>query len=90
VLHQQPGTARMIEVDMGQENKVDVGNVQALLRQRIQQQRHGCVGTGIDECATALFDDQVARVLQRAQVFGVDGKDAIVESGYVRAFIQAW
>ena len=44
----------------------------------------------VDERATTLFDNQVTRILLWAQVFSIDGDDAIVEGGYVRAFIQAW
>ena len=90
VLHQQAGPAGMVEMNVRQENKVDVGDIEALLTQRIQQQRYGIVGAGIDERAAALFDDEVTGVLQRAQIFSVDGDDAIVECRYVRALIQAW
>ena len=48
------------------------------------------VGASINEGAPARFDDQVTRILLRAQVFGVDGEDAIVEGRNMRAFIQAW
>ena len=89
VLHKQPRPTRMIEVNVRQEHVVDVRDVETLLPKGVEQQWYGIVGAGINERPTAALDNQVARVLERTQVFRVDGDDAIVECRRVRVLIQA-
>ena len=75
-LHQQARSPGVVQVDMSQENIVDVRHVEIHRAQRIQKQWYAVVGSGIDERAAPVLDDQVAGVLQRPQVLGVDGNDA--------------
>jgi hypothetical protein len=77
-LHEQTGATSVIEMNVCQENIIDVDGIQALLPQGVEQQRNAVVGAGIHECATPLLDNQVARILNRAQIFRVDGDNAIV------------
>ena len=37
-------------------------------------------GTAVDECGATLVDDEMNRIEQRHQIFGIDGMDAVVES----------
>ncbi len=78
-LHQRSGTAGMIEMHVSYEYKVDVSGIQALLLERIQEQRHAVVDAGVDKCRSAAFIDQVTGIMQRSLVLGVDGRNAIVE-----------
>jgi hypothetical protein len=57
MLHQQAGTARMIEVHVCQEYEVDVRPVNPGLVQCPQQQRHAVIDAGVDESRAALFND---------------------------------
>jgi len=66
-------------------HEIDIANVQILLPECIKQQRNAAVDARIDERGSAAFGDQVAGVLQRARVFGVDGGNAIVELDCLRA-----
>jgi hypothetical protein len=63
VLHQQTGTASMIEVNMRQEDKVDVRDVETLLLQPIQKERNAVIRPGIDESAPATLNNEMTRVL---------------------------
>jgi hypothetical protein len=63
VLHQQAGTASMIEVNMRQENKVDVADVETLSLQPVEKERHAVIRPGIDESTPAAFNDEVTRIL---------------------------
>ena len=53
----------MIQVDVRQEHVIDVGDVETLLPQPVEQQRYAVVGAGIDERAATVFHDQVAGIL---------------------------
>jgi hypothetical protein len=90
VLHEQARAAGVIEMNVRQEDVVNIRNVKVLLSERVEQQRYRVVRARIDERGVATFHDQVARVLQWAQVFGIDGNDAIVEGGYVGALTQVY
>jgi len=79
VLHQQPGATCMVEVNMRQEDKINIANAEALLFEGIQKKRHRRIGARIDERTVTTFDDQVAGILDWAQILGVDGDDAIVK-----------
>jgi hypothetical protein len=57
MLHQQAGTARMIEVHVCQEYEVDVRPVNPGLVQCPQQQRHAVIDASVDESRAALFND---------------------------------
>ena len=79
VLHQQARTTGVVEVNVCQEYVVDVGDVKVVLLQRTEQQRDAVINPGVDERRATLLDDQVAGILQRTRVLGIDGDDAIVE-----------
>jgi len=89
MLHQKTGTASVVKVYVCQKNEVDVANTQAPLVQSVEQVRNAVVRAGIDEGAPTVFNDQVARILQRPQVLRIDGEDAIVERSYMRWITQA-
>ena len=80
----------MIEVDVRQENVVDVADVATLLTKPVEKKRYAVVGARVDEGAAPVFHNQVAGILQWAQVLGIDGDDAIVEDGCAGLSIQAW
>ena len=88
LVHQQAGAAGMIEVYVCQENIVDRTRVEVLLAQRIEQQRHAGVGAGIDKRGAPVRDQQVARVEQRPDVVGVDGRDAITHFRQQRLLVR--
>ena len=66
----------MIEVYVSQEHGINVGNVEIVLRQRVEQQRHGTVRAGIDEGRATVLDDQMAGIVMRPRVLGIDRDDA--------------
>ena len=68
----------MIKMNVRQENVIDVCNVEALLVQRINQQRNTVVCSGIDERGAAALNDQVAGILQGSLILCVDGRNAII------------
>jgi hypothetical protein len=49
------------------------------LSQPVDQKRDAVICTGIDERGAPALNDQVAGILQRPRVFGIDGDNAIVE-----------
>jgi hypothetical protein len=63
VLHQQASSASMIEMNMRQKNKVDVGDVEFLLSQPVEKERDAGVRPGIDESTPTALNNEVARVL---------------------------
>ena len=68
---------------MGKDDVVDVTNIEVLLLQRVEQQRHAVIYTGINERGSAALNNQVTRIVERARILGIDGGDAIVEDcGY--------
>lgn len=89
MLHEEAGTTCMVEVNVRQKDEVDVGGFEGLLPQSIEQQGHGIVCARIDEGAAAVLYNEVARVLDRAQVLGIDGNDAIVKYRNLCVLIQA-
>ena len=89
MLHEEAGTTCMVEVNVRQKDEVDVGRFEGLLPQSIKQQGHGVVCARIDEGAAAVFYNEVARVLDRAQVLGIDGNNAIVKRRNLCVLIQA-
>ncbi len=64
---------------MRKEDVLDVTDIEVLLFKSIDQQWNTAAYAGIDERSTTTFNDQMAGILQRALVFGVDGNDAIIE-----------
>ena len=64
---------------MGKDDVVDVTDIKLLPLQRVEQQRHAVVYTGINEGRSAALNDQVACILAWARVLGIDGGDTIVE-----------
>jgi hypothetical protein len=90
VLHQQAGSASMIEVNMRQEDKVHVTDVEILLSQPIEKKGHAGVRAGIDKGSPAALNNEVTRVLQRPEILRIDGKNAIIERGYMCVTSQAW
>ena len=78
-LHQKARTARMVKMDVCEENKIDVGNIKVMLVQRVDEQRNAIVGAGIDKRGPAALNDQMAGILQRSGVFRVDSSDAVIE-----------
>jgi hypothetical protein len=88
VLHQQAGTAGMIEMNMCQEDKVDIGSVEVLLLQRIEKPRHGIVRARVNKSTPAALYDEVTRILQRPEVLGINGENAIAEHRLLTEIIQ--
>ena len=78
-LHEQTRAACMIKVNVREKNKIDIANIEALLMQRVNQQRYAVVCSGIDERGAPALYDQMARVLQGPRVLRIDGGDAIIE-----------
>lgn len=85
LLHQEARSASMVQVNMRKENVVNITHVEVLLMQRIDEQRHAVVGSGIDEGRAAAFNNQVAGVLQGSRILSIDGRDAIVKLGRLSA-----
>ncbi len=85
LLHQKACAAGVVKVHVREKDVVDVAHIQILLGQCIKKKRYAVVDTRIDECRPATVVYKVARILQRAGVFGVDGDDAIIECCRLRA-----
>ena len=49
---------------MGKDDVVDVTNIEVLLLQRVEQQRHAVIYTGINERGSAALDNQVTRIVE--------------------------
>ena len=58
---------------------VDIPDIEVLLAKCFNKQRHAAVDASIHKGGPAVFDDQVARIVQQSGVLGIDGDDAIVE-----------
>jgi hypothetical protein len=66
-------------VDVGGDDVIDVGGVEADAGERGKQARHRMVRSGIDEGGVAALDDQVGRVEERSMKAGVDDVNAVPE-----------
>lgn len=79
VLHEQAGTARMIEMNVRKKYIFDCVDREVLLSQRVEQQRHAAVGARINERGGAVLNDEVARVLERTRILSVYRNNARVQ-----------
>jgi hypothetical protein len=78
--HQLPGTSGVIEVNMREEHPIDMRPRNPEFIECSKHRRNGMGGTAVDECGATLVDDEMNRIEQRHQIFGIDGMDAVVES----------
>ena len=78
-LHQLPGAACVVEVDVGEDHVVDGVRRDAEGVEGREQVRHRVARPDVDERGTAALDDQVARVEERPLESRVDGDDAVAE-----------
>ena len=69
----------MIEMHVREKYEVDIADIQVLLFERTDKQRHAAVHTGVDESCATTLDNQVAGVLLGARILRVDGDDAITK-----------
>ena len=74
---QPAGPARMVQMNMGEHEVVDLGRVDVVLGQRLQQKRHRMLTAGVDEGGAAAVEDQMAGIHVRPHVAGVDGEDSV-------------
>ena len=88
ILHEQTRTTRMIKVNVREKNEIDVADIEVLLMQCVDQQRHAVVCSGIDERGALAFYDQMAGVLQGPRVLRIDGGDAVIELGRLGAMAR--
>ena len=77
--HQLAGPARMVEVDVGQEQVVDLSAIDADFVERCEQPGGSRSGAGIDERRAAVVDHEVTRGETRAQVEGVDQEHPVAQ-----------
>ena len=73
---QPAGAARMVQMHMREENIIDVGRIDAFGGEGAEQIRNGEMRAGVDECGAAVIDDEVTGIEPRAQMLGVDRKNA--------------
>ena len=78
-LHQLAGPARMVEVDVGQEQVVDLLASDADFVERCEQPGGGRRGAGINERRAAVVDHEVARGQAGAQIEGVDQEHPVAQ-----------
>ena len=78
LLHKEACATRVIEVNVREENVVDIRNAEALLLQRVKQERNTVVRSSIHERSTTALYDQVTRILQGSRILSIDGGDAII------------
>ena len=69
----------MVQVNVRQKNIIDIVCSQALLMQRINQQRYAVIRSGINERRAPGLNDQVTRVLLWTRKLRIDGSNAIVK-----------
>ena len=75
--HQLACATSMIEMDVRQEQPVHRGAIDARFLECRQQSGYGVSGATVDECGSALVDDEVNGIELRHQILGVDGVDAV-------------
>jgi len=71
----------MVEMHVCQEQVVNISNIDIVLPQRIQQQRHTVVCSRVDKSGATGLDNQVAGVEQWADIVRIDGEYAIPDAG---------
>ncbi len=76
--HQPAGAAGVIQMHMGEDQPIDIGNRQSGLGQGLHQPRLRVVGAAVDEGAASVLDHQIGGVEVRPLEAGVDGVDAVV------------
>ena len=76
--HQYTCTARMIEMDVGQKQVVDIRWIDMFFRKRLEQHRHTIIDPAINKGGAPILDDQVARVEIGPQQISIDSGNAIV------------
>ena len=84
MLHQRPGTPRVIEVHVRQKYSVHVRRIYVLSVQCIEHQGNAVIRSGVYKSAVAILDDHMDRIEQRPNVVGVDCLYAVFELGDVR------
>ena len=73
----------MIQMYMRQKHIVDVCRIDILATQRVKQQGHAVIDAGVDECAVAILNNQVAGIEPWPQIIGIDCRYAVFEFGDV-------
>ena len=87
-LHQQAGTTRVIQVDVGQKHVVDIGRIERPTIEGFEQTGNARVGAGVDERAAAVVRDEVTGVEQRSNVVRIDRCNAETKVSRARAFCR--
>ena len=77
LLHQQAGSTRMIQMDMGEKDIVHGCTRDPEYLQRGQQVRNRVVRTDIDESRAALVLNDVRGGVTRIKILGIDSRDAV-------------
>ena len=72
------GTARVIEMNVGEHDVIDGRRRNILRPQRGHHVRHRTVDARVDDGGPAAFDDQMNRVELRPHVMRVDRTDAVI------------
>jgi hypothetical protein len=75
--HQPTRAARMVEVNVRQQNVLDGRARDAERFQRSQQIGHRVIRADVDECSAAAVLNDVGRRVSWMQVLGIDGRDSI-------------
>jgi len=78
-LHQQSGSARVIEVDMGEKHVIHITDVDVAVLERSEQQRHTVVRAGIDERGSGPFDDEMTCIVPRPDELSVYSDNTVME-----------
>jgi hypothetical protein len=78
VLHQLTGAASMVEMYVCEKHVVNIGYVEILLREGIQQKWDAAIHAGVDVRCAPRFNDKVTRVVQQTLIFGINSDDAVV------------
>ena len=87
-LHQQARTTCVIEMNMRQEHVVNIGDVEIPLVQRVDQQWHAVIGASINKGGPTTRNNQVAGILDWAQILRIDGDDTVVKFRYLCAMTR--
>ena len=75
--HQLPRAARMIQMDMREDDEVHLRGRDALCLERGQHLRHRVRGSGVDDRGASVLNQQVDRGLHCAVVDAVNRADAV-------------
>jgi hypothetical protein len=75
--HQLTCATRMIEMNVGEDQPVDMLRIQTRFSKRIEQPGHRVIGAAIDKGAMPVMDEKVSRIESGSDEAGIDSVNVV-------------